>query len=337
MRSIVFISVILLTGSLTGCSEKSAELLSFSGFTQGTTYSVIYYNTAGIGTEEMQKNIDQLFADFDNSLSTYNPGSIISRINANEEAVPDSLFMAVFNRSREVWEMTGGLFDITAGPLVNAWGFGPDAKKRFDESKLDSLMNLVGMDKVRIVDGKVVKDNPAMYLDVNAIAQGYSADVAGKYLEKLGVLSYLVEIGGEVRTHGTKKKGESWKIAVDKPEDNNFIPGQDVQTIIALSGRSLATSGNYRKFYIENGVKYSHTINPLTGHPVMHNLLSTTIIADDCMTADAIATACMVMGLEKAKEFLTAHSELEGYLVYSGEDGAFATWMTEGMENYISE
>ena len=323
--------------SLVSCRDNSVEFLSFSGFTQGTTYSVIYEKLPGLSVDKMKESVEKVLYDFDMSLSAYNPESIISAINRNQDVRPDSLFLTVLNRAREVWKISGGVFDITAGPLINAWGFGPDAVKRFDESKLDSLMNLVGMDKISLVDGRVVKADPSMYLDVNAIAQGYSVDVVGSFLERLGINNYLVEIGGEVRTKGTKAEGQSWKIAVDKPRDGNFIPGNDIQTIISLSGKSLATSGNYRKFYEEDGIKYSHTIDPRNGYPVMHNLLSVTIVADDCMSADAIATACMVMGLEDAKNFLISRQDFEGYLVYSDENGEFITWFTEGMLQYISE
>ncbi|HUS87169.1 MAG TPA: FAD:protein FMN transferase [Bacteroidales bacterium] len=323
--------------SVVSCHENNRKFSRFSGFTQGTTYSVIYEELPGLSVDKMRERVEKVLYDFDMSLSAYNPESIISAINMNQDVQPDSLFLTVLNRAREVWEISGGVFDITAGPLINAWGFGPDAVKRFDESKLDSLMKLVGMDKISLVDGKVVKADPNMYLDVNAIAQGYSVDVVGTFLERLGINNYLVEVGGEVRTRGTKAEGQVWKIAVDKPRDGNFIPGSDIQTIISLSGNSLATSGNYRKFYEEEGIKYSHTIDPRSGYPVMHKLLSVTIVADDCMSADAIATACMVLGLEDSKNFLLSNPEFEGYLVYSNENGEFNTWFTEGMLRYISE
>jgi len=328
----VIASVIIIS-----CNSKEIPFESFSGFTQGTTYSVIYDNSIGIGVVEMKKDIENLLAEFDNSLSTYNPGSIISAINNNADTLPDTLFINVFNRSRDIWEMSDGAFDITAGPLINAWGFGPDAQKRFNEDDLDSLLALVGMDKISLVDGRVIKSSPEMYLDVNAIAQGYSVDVLSQFLAGLGIENFLVEVGGEVYASGTKNNKEKWKVGVDKPVDNNIVPGRDLQTIIMISNRALATSGNYRRFYEENGVKYSHTIDPKTGYPVRHTLLSVTIIANDCMTADGFATACMVSGLEKAIAIVEKYDFLDAYFVYSDKDGNFVTWETEGMKEYKGE
>lgn len=332
-----FLFPVIIAFLLLSCNRTEIPFASFSGFTQGTTYSVIYDNSSGIDVAEMKKNIEALLLNFDNSLSTYNPGSIISAINNNRDTVPDSLFINVFNRSRDIWEMSDGAFDITAGPLINAWGFGPDSHKRFNEEALDSLLSLVGMDKVSLVEGRVVKASPGMYLDVNAIAQGYSVDVLSQYLDGLGINNYLVEVGGEVFAKGAKNKGERWKVGVDKPVDNNMIPGRELQTVIRLQDKAMATSGNYRRFYEENGVKYSHTIDPKTGYPVRHTLLSVTIIADDCMTADGFATACMVSGLEKAISLVEKYDFLEAYLVYSDEEGNFVTWESEKMKEYIGD
>lgn len=328
---------VIITAILISCNQAEIPFDSFSGFTQGTTYSVIYDNRAEIDVAEMKSNIEALLLNFDNSLSTYNPGSIISAINNNRDTVPDSLFINVYNRSRDIWEISGGAFDITAGPLVNAWGFGPDSHKRFNEDDLDSLLALVGMDKISLVDGRIVKSLPGMYLDVNAIAQGYSVDVLSQYLSGLGIQNYLVEVGGEVYAKGTKNKGEKWKVGVDKPIDNNMVPGRDLQAVISLQDKALATSGNYRRFYEENGIKYSHTIDPVTGYPVRHTLLSVTIIADDCMTADGFATACMVSGLKKAVSLVEKYDFLEGYFVYSDDEGNFITWESEGMKEYSGE
>jgi thiamine biosynthesis lipoprotein len=197
-------------------------------------------------------------------------------------------------------------------------------------------MKLVGMDKVNILGGYVVKANPAMFLDVNAIAQGYSVDVVCKCFDSLKINTYLVEIGGEVRVKG-KKGREYWKIGIDKPEDYNFTPGNNLEAIVKLENKSVSTSGNYRKFYVENGIKYSHTIDPKTGEPVRHQLLSASIFADDCTTADAFATACMVVGKEGAINFINKYKFLEGYLIYSDENGNFKTWMSEDLRKIISE
>jgi thiamine biosynthesis lipoprotein len=331
------LSILLFLTLITpACKDKKPVFSNFSGFAQGTTYSIVFENEENISPEELKLKVEKILHEFDMSLSIYQDSSIISRINRNEEVVPDSFFTEVFTKSAIVSEMTGGAFDITVGPLVKAWGFGPDAHKIFTESKRDSLMKLVGMSKVSLNNGRLIKSDPGICLDVNAIAQGYSVDVICRFFDKLGIRNYLVEIGGEVRAKG-KKAGSLWRIGIDKPEDSNMLPGQTLQAIIKISGKALATSGNYRKFYNENGVKYSHTIDPRTGYPAKNKLLSATIIAVDCAMADGIATACMVMGKEKTIEFLRIHPEFEAFLVYSDDSGNFKTWVSEKLKRYISE
>ncbi|MGM0666237.1 MAG: FAD:protein FMN transferase [Bacteroidota bacterium] len=322
---------------ISSCKTADNIQSNIRGFTQGTGYSVIWYHDKKIQDQEVQEDIEGILSAIDSSLSTYNPASIISRVNRNEDVVLDSFFVNVFNRSYEIWALTGGAFDITAAPLINAWGFGPDATKRFNESIKNRLMELVGMDKIKIVEGRVVKSDPSMCLDVNAIAQGYTVDVLCAYLSSRGIEKYLVEVGGEVRTRGTKPGDLPWIIGLDKPSDGNYTPGLHRQADIKLVDKALATSGNYRKFFIEDGVKYSHTIDPKTGYPVRHKLLSATVITNDCMTADALATACMVMGLEKAREMILGMEEVDAYLVYSDDEGNFKTWFTEGMIEFLSD
>lgn len=232
--------------------------------------------------------------------------------------------------------MTDGAFDITVGPLVRAWGFGPDAHKSFTEAKRDSLMKLVGISKVSLIKGKLIKSDPHISLDFNAIAQGFSVDIICRFFNNLGIKNYLVEIGGEVRAKG-KKGGNLWRIGIDKPVDNNNSPGRELEAIIKISDKALATSGNYRKFYIEDGVKYSHEIDPKTGYPVKNTLLSASVIANDCTTADGIATACMVFGTEKTIEFLGNHPEFEAFLVYSDSNGNFKTWTSEKLKSNLTE
>lgn len=333
-RSIIFVILIVF---LNGCKPEVPDYYSFAGFAQGTTYSVIYDSGCTIKADKMKEEIDSLLSDFDFSLSTYNKQSLITALNNNMEVQPDNYMTEVFFRAKEIWKLSDGAFDITMGPLINAWGFGPDAQRKFKPEMLDSLMQLVGMDKLFLSDTLVRKADKNMYIDVNAIAQGYSVDVICKYLQSQGVERCLAEVGGEVKTIGSKYPDAHWRVAVDKPIDNNLIPGAEVQAIINLDNKSLATSGNYRKFYEVDGVKYSHTIDPATGTPVRHKLLSATIVTDDCITADAFATACMVLGLEKAKQMLAKYDYLEAYLVYSDENGEFRTWFTEDMLSYISE
>jgi thiamine biosynthesis lipoprotein len=249
--------------------------------------------------------------------------------------IVDRYFTEAYLLSADISDLTGGAFDITIGPLVKAWGFGPDDYRNFSESKLDSLLNLVGMGKISLENGRLVKTNPSISLDFNAIAQGYSVDVVAEFLDSKGIKSYLVEIGGEVKAKGDKN-GVLWRIGIDRPEDNNNMPGNNLQAIISIKDRSLATSGNYRKFYVENGVKYSHTIDPVTGYPARNTLLSATILAEDCATADGLATACMVMGKDRTMEFLGEHPGYDAFLVYSDESGNFMTWSTENLKKFIS-
>jgi thiamine biosynthesis lipoprotein len=284
----------------------------------------------------MKEIVDTIFYNFDMSVSSYNASSIISKVNRNETVIVDTFFTEIFNKSREISLLTDGAFDITVGPLVKAWGFGPDAQKKFDISRLDSLLKLVGFEKVTIRDNCVVKSDPGICLDVNAIAPGFSADVLCRYFTGLGMKNFLVEIGGEVRAIGDKN-GDYWKIGIDKPEDNNMIPGEKLQAIVRIKNKALATSGDYRKFYIEDGIKYTSHINPKTGYPAKNNLLSVSIIADDCATADGIATACMVMGKDKAIEFITKNENLEAYLIFSDDKGNFKTWMTEKLRKDLTE
>jgi thiamine biosynthesis lipoprotein len=328
------LSILTLLILISSC--KKAEFASFNGFAQGTTYSIVYQANKNITTDSLQKKVDKILQDFDMSLSLYKDSSILSKINRNEDVTVDSYFEKVFSKSAEIYEMTDGAFDVTVGPLVKAWGFGPDDHKNFDVNKLDSLLRLVGMSKVSLENGKVRKSDPYIVLDFNAIAQGYSVDVVAEAFEGMGIRNYLIEIGGEVRAGGTKN-GNLWRIGIDRPEDNNIIPGESLQAIIRIKDMSLATSGNYRKFYVEDGVKYSHTIDPKTGYPARNRLLSATILASDCGTADGVATACMVMGHEKAIEFINNHPEFTAYFVISGTDGNYQTWMSESLKDYLTE
>jgi len=333
IRVLYLVFLLLLSGI--SCKEQ-VEFSSFNGFAQGTTYSVVFEDNDKIEISDLKTNVEKILYDFDMSLSIYQDSSVVSRINRDEDVLPDTFFIEAFTKSKEISQITSGAFDITVGPLVEAWGFGPDAAKSFTEPIRDSLMNFIGMDKVKIRNGMVYKADPRIRLDFNAIAQGYSVDILSRYLKSIGIKRHLVEIGGEVRVCGDKG-GVLWRIGIDRPEDNNMMPGEDLQAIISLKDRSLATSGNYRKFYIEDGVKYSHTIDPKTGYPARNRLLSATIIADDCATADGIATACMVMGQDRTIAFLNLHPEFEAYLIYSDDNGNFKTWATQNLKKNISE
>ena len=325
---------IIIAAAFSSC--KKAEFASFNGFAQGTTYSIVYEQRENITPDSIKPEVERILRDFDMSLSLYEDNSLLSKVNRNEDVTVDQFFEEVYRKSVIISEISGGAFDITIGPLSRAWGFGPNDRKSFSEAKRDSLMKLVGMSKISLAKGKIIKADPGIILDFNGIAQGYSVDVVARYFDDLGIENYLIEIGGEVRTRGTRN-GNLWRIGIDKPEDNNLIPGQSLQAIIRITGRSLATSGNYRKFYVEDGIKYSHTIDPETGYPAKNRLLSATVIADDCGTADGIATACMVMGHEKSIEFIKSNPQFSAYLVISGDDGNYQTWISEDLKEFISE
>jgi len=333
MRSCSLLSIFLL---LAGCKSHTSQYAEINGYTQGTTYHIVAEAGPGLDTGELRDDIEALLREIDNSLSVYNDSSVISLINSNISDMTDTLFREVFRTSAQVWEESGGLFDITVGPLVKSWGFGPDAIKRFDETMLDSLLALVGMQKVRLEGERLVKSDPDMFIDMNAIAQGYTVDLIVNLLAGMGIDDCLVEVGGEVRTAGDKG-GKGWRIGIDRPADGNYEPGADLKAIVRLDGLSLATSGNYRKFFIDNGIKYSHTIDPRTGSPVRHTLLSATIVAPTGAVADAWATACMVAGKDEAVNFIEKHDFLEGYLIWSDEKGEMRSWVSEGLRQRLEE
>jgi len=309
--------------------------MKISGFAQGTTYNITYENSTN---EDYSQDIDSILKAFDKSCSIYDSTSIISRINNNDPRVEaDDWFVAVFNKSAEVNTISGGAFDITVGPVVNAWGFGSGPVAKHDTAYIDSLLQYVGMEKVKLEGRKVIKKYPGVKLDVNALAQGFSVDVVCDFFKNKGIRNYLVEIGGEVRGKGTNARDKYWHIGIDKPSEGNMNPGKELQAIIEINNKSLATSGNYRAFYEENGVKYSHTIDPKTGFPARNTLLSTTVVCDDCMTADAYATSFMVLGLEKSKELLAKLKGTEVYFVFSNLQGEYDVYFSEGMKNMIVE
>lgn len=330
------ISLFIITFSLlvSSCTPKP-EYAEINGLTQGTTYHIVVEKSPETDILALRQKIENLLTEVDNSLSIYNDSSVISLINAGVSDATDTLFREVFRSAALVSELSGGLFDITIGPLVKAWGFGPDAMKRFDETMLDSLLALVGMDKVHLEGDRLIKADPDMFIDVNAIAQGYTVDLVVDLLARHGIDECLAEVGGEVRTAGDKR-GMGWHVGIDTPVDGNYIPGADMQAKVRLDNRALATSGNYRKFFVEDGVKYSHTIDPRTGYPVRHTLLSATVIAPECAVADAWATACMVAGTEEAIALIEKYDFLEGYLIFSDEKGEMRSWMSSGVKDFIT-
>jgi FAD:protein FMN transferase len=331
-----FIGLALVVLFLTACQpKKKSEYTKISGFAQGTTYHITYENSTN---KDYSETIDSLLKAFDKSCSMYDSTSIISRINNNDPTVEaDDWFVDVFTKSAEVSSISGGALDITVGPVVRAWGFGTAPIAKHDKAYIDSLLQYVGMDKVKLEGRKVIKKYPGVSLDVNAVAQGYSVDVVSKFFEDKGIKNYLVEIGGEVRCKGTNAKDKLWHVGIDKPTDENIAPGDQLQAIIELDNKSLTTAGNYRKFFVENGVKYGHTIDPKTGFPAKNTLLSATVVCDDAITADAWDTAFMVLGLEKSKELLKKLPGIEVYFIYSNEQGKYEVFFSEGLKKMIVE
>ncbi len=310
------------------------EPIKIEGKAQGTTYHITYFDTQN---RDFQPEIEKILKDFDLSVSTYIPNSIISRINSNEKnVIVDKYFIACFNKAKEVWKNTDGAFDPTIYPLSNAYGFGPGKKQKIEKAKIDSMLEFVGFQLIKLKGNKVVKKDPRVALDFNAFAQGYSVDVVSDFLNSKGIKAYIVEIGGEVYAKGRHSNGENWKIGIEKPIDNKETENP-LKAIVKLENLAIATSGNYRRFVIEDGVKYVHHIDPKTGYPTKNNLLSASIFAKECITSDANATGVLVLGLKKAKVFLQKHQELQAYLIYSDENGNYQVYETPGIKAIVSE
>ncbi len=325
--------LLLIASLLLLCScEKSGRYVRIEGFAQGGTYHVICSPVRGVGQQALRAAIDSRLQAIDFSLSGYNKGSLLSRLNAGEDLPLDSLFIECFTLSKAVWAETDGAFDPSAAPLFDLWGFGFTNKERVTDRAVDSVRAFVGMDRLRLEtreDGThLVREDPRMRLNFNAVAQGYSCDVVARYLDSLGCRAYLVDIGREIICKGLNESGTAWRIGLDKPTDGNMEEGRDLQAILEVSDCGIVTSGNYRKFYIENGQKYAHTIDPKSGRPVSHNLLSATVVAKDAATADAYATWLMVVGVDKARAILAGRPDLEALLVYE-EDGQMRTYQTD--------
>ena len=325
------VGVLTIALLLSSCGSKDSayQRITFTGNVFGTYYSVSYYSEDGIN---YQKEIDSIFNDFNNSMSYYVKNSVLSRINNNETDIPDDYFIKVFLRAYEISEETEGAFDATVSPLVNLYGFGFQKKGNVTQRKIDSILQFVGYEKATFEDGKIIKDDDRLSFDFNAIAKGYASDVIGGFLESLGINMYMIEIGGDLLARGNKADGSMWKIGIEKPA-KAFDEPQEWKYIVEVSDRGLATSGSYRQYFIgEDGKRYSHTIDPSIGKPVGHNLLSVTVIANDAMSADGYATAFMVMGLDKSKEFVEGREDLEAFFIFSENADEYGTYATSGLD-----
>ena len=317
--------VLLIIGTII-ILKKQPPFRTNEGLVFGTVYKITYQSQ-----EDLHQEIKQTLQDVDNSLSPYNKNSIITRINHNEDTTLNKAFTDVFNLSQKISQETDGAFDITVAPLVNAWGFGFKHALTMDSLKVDSILQFVGYNKIKIDNNKIIKQDKRIMLDCSSIAKGYGVDAVSQLLKGKGIQNFMVDIGGEVVVKGKNPRMKQWRIGINKPIDDSLSVNQELQTILEVTDLGMATSGNYRKFYYKDGKKYAHTIDPRLGTPIQHNILSATVIAKDCTTADAYATAFMVMGLEKAKKLLEKHPELLVYFIYD-EDGELKEYQSEGLE-----
>ncbi len=324
--------IVIILFVLNGCTNSPARYIYNKGMVYGTTYSITYESPNG---KDLQEEITEKLNEYNSMFSTYDKESIISKINSNQPVQLTDEFIKCFKKSIEVAEITNGAFDITCGPMVNAWGFGPEKKKKMTQAEVDSLIELTGIHKVRLTEGEIVKDNPNMKLDMSAIAKGYTCDLIGNFLAEMGCKNYMVEIGGEVAAVGINERRNTWTIGINKPDENDLFGSSGLEAKVKLTNHGLATSGNYRNFYVEDGKKYAHTIDPKTGYPVQHSLLSASVVANDCMTADAFATAFMVVGLEKGIEMSENIPGIEVFFIYADESGNNKVYMSEGFGEYI--
>lgn len=296
----------------------------------GTTYHITYQSDKDLHREILQRLqlVDQTF-------STFNDESIISKINRNEPVKLNQMFIEVFDLAKTVSKDTHGAFDITVAPLVNVWGFGFKSGTPPTKAVIDSLRQLTGYEKVKLIGSKVRKQDPRIMLDCSAIAKGYGSDVVAQYLRSRDVENFMIEIGGEIVVQGNSDKRLPWKIGVTKPTDDSTQTNNELQTVLNVSNTAMATSGNYRRFYYKNGKKYAHTIDPKTGYPVQHNILSATVLANTCAKADAYATSFMVLGLEKTQQVLQHHPDLMVYLIYADGQGKNKVWYSPSLKKAI--
>lgn len=322
---------IVLCGLLSFSCQDKKEYFEESGTVFHTLYH-IKYEAPQLLTEQ----IDAELQKFNLSLNPFNPNSIIAKVNRNEAVEVDEWFKEVFNKSMEVSKNSEGVFDITCAPFINVWGFGFSKKDSVTPQMIDSLKTFVGYQKVHLEGNQVVKEDPRLLLNCSAIAKGYACDVVARLLEKEGIENYMIDIGGEVVMKGVNPNGICWRIGINIPEDDSTNTKNNYDEIVQLCKKgAIATSGNYRNFYIKDGKKYAHTIDPRTGYPSEQNILSVTIVANDCITADAYATAFMAMGLDKAKEMAASLPEIEYYIIYADENGKHQIDYSEGMLQYL--
>ena len=310
--------------------QQSTPYQKNAGLIFGTTYSVTYQCD-----EDLQKEIEAELKKVDAEFSMFNSQSVVARLNNGEKPELSNDFIDVFKLARQVSEDTNGAFDITVAPLVNAWGFGFKHEQMPTKEQVDSLRQLIGYQYVTLKDKTIEMQKPGMMLDFSAIAKGYGVDVVARLLERHDIKNYMVEIGGEITTRGINPERVPWRIGVNKPNEDALDESHEIQTILNVTDKAMATSGNYRNFYVKEGKKYAHTIDPKTGYPVQHTLLSATVLTDRCSKADAYATSFMVLGMDGAKKILERHKELMAYLIFTDSKGNLAVWYSPSLKDKI--
>lgn len=321
-------------------NQHETAYLTNEGFVFGTSYKITYQYD-----KDLKTGIEAELKKVDNALSMFNTASVISHINQGKHDIPDNetgkMFLDVYNLAQSISKETNGAFDITVAPLVNAWGFGFKSGEMPTKAQVDSIRQFVGYQKLSYYTERggqgINKSDPRVMLDCSAIAKGYGCDVVARYLEQQGISNYMVMIGGEVVTKGINPTRLPWRIGVTKPVDDTLGISNENQTILNVTDKAMATSGNYRNFYYKGGKKYAHTIDPATGYPVQHSLLSATVLAKDCATADAYATSFMVMGMKRAQQLLERHPELMAYFIYTDQKGELAVWFSPTLEDKIGK
>ena len=328
---ILYLSVIVL---FNGCNSSSKKENLDYYLESGEIFHT-YFNIKYQYSRSVKEEIMEALQKFDQSLNPFKENSIIGKVNNNVPVTLDSLFINVFEKSMEVSQKTNGKFDITSSPFINAWGFGFKDMDNVTPEKIDSMKSFVGYNKIRIENGIIVKDDPRVQINTSAISKGYSCDIVAHLLQDMGIENYMVEIGGEITMRGTNEKGNCWRIGIDKPTDDSSAMLRELQIILSICDKAVATSGNYRNYYIKDNVKYSHTIDPQTGYPSEKDILGATVIADDCMTADAYATAFMAMGVEKSVEVAKTIPGLHYYFIYVKPDGEVAYMFSDEFQQFL--
>lgn len=326
-----FLAVLIIGTILIIRQQHNTPYQKCSGTIFGTTYHVTYqYN------DDLQPELEAKMQEVDAALSMFNKESIISHVNNNQPVQLNDMFLEVFQLAQQISKDTDGAFDITVAPLVNAWGFGFKHEQLPDKHAVDSIKAIIGYQKVSYDGHRIKKSDPRIMLDCSAIAKGYGVDVVARLLDEKGITNYMVEIGGEVVTHGISEKRVPWKIGVTKPTDDPLMEGNELQTVLNLTDKAMATSGNYRNFYYKGGRRYAHTIDPKSGRPVQHNILSATVLTNRCARADAYATAFMVMGFEGAKQVLERNTDLMAYIIYD-DKGENKVWYSPSLKDKIAK